>query len=104
MQLRTCGKLVSLWASCLPKGGDENRAKIGADRRRRLGSDSCNLHDRLLSGVGEQPHSARASVALNVPPHGVYVIFQMAEVTVPRQMFPEILRPIARLRAPPAPA
>jgi hypothetical protein len=32
------------------------------------------------------------------------VIFQMEEVAVPRQMFQDILRLIARLRAPPAPA
>ena len=36
--------------------------------------------------------------------HGQYVIFQMAEVAVPRQMFADILSLIARLRAPPAPA
>ena len=36
--------------------------------------------------------------------HGRYVTFQLAEVTVPRQMFAEILSLIARLRAPPAPA
>lgn len=35
---------------------------------------------------------------------GRYVTFQMAEVTVPRQMFAEILSLIAPLRAPPAPA
>jgi Transposase DDE domain group 1 len=36
--------------------------------------------------------------------HGRYVAFQMAEVSVPRQMFHDLLRLIARLRAPPAPA
>jgi hypothetical protein len=36
--------------------------------------------------------------------HGRYVTFQLAEVAVPRQMFADILSPIARLRAPPAPA
>ena len=36
--------------------------------------------------------------------HGRYVMFQMAEVSVPRQMFHDILRLIARLRAPPATA
>jgi hypothetical protein len=36
--------------------------------------------------------------------HGRYVMFQMAEVAVPRQMFQEILSLIARLRATPAPA
>ena len=33
-----------------------------------------------------------------------YVTFQMAEVAVPRGLFDEILRLIAQLRAPPAPA
>jgi hypothetical protein len=35
---------------------------------------------------------------------GRYVVFQMAEVAVPRQMFQNILSLIARLRLPPAPA
>jgi hypothetical protein len=30
--------------------------------------------------------------------HGRYVVFQMAEVAIPRQMFQEILRLIAELR------
>ena len=36
--------------------------------------------------------------------HGRYVTFQMAEVAVPRGLFDEILRLIAQLRAPSAPA
>ncbi len=36
--------------------------------------------------------------------HDRYVVFQMAEVAVPRQMFQNILSLIARLRVPPAPA
>jgi hypothetical protein len=43
-------------------------------------------------------------IGAKVVSHGRYVTFQMAEVTVPRQMFQEILSMIARLRAPPAPA
>jgi Transposase DDE domain group 1 len=43
-------------------------------------------------------------IGARVVSHGRYVIFQMAEVAVPRQMFHNILRLIARLRAPPAPA
>ena len=43
-------------------------------------------------------------IAAKVVSHGRYVTFQMAEVAVPRQMFHDILRLIARLRAPPAPA
>jgi len=43
-------------------------------------------------------------IGAKVVSHGRYVTFQMAEVAVPRQMFKEILRLIARLRAVPAPA
>jgi hypothetical protein len=35
---------------------------------------------------------------------GRYVTFQLAEVAVPRQMFAEIVLPIARLRASSVPA
>ncbi len=41
-------------------------------------------------------------IGAKVVSHGRYVTFQMAEVAVPRQMFKEILRLIAQLRAPPA--
>jgi hypothetical protein len=43
-------------------------------------------------------------IGAKVISHGRYVMFQMAEVAVSRQMFKEILMLIARLRAPPAPA
>jgi len=43
-------------------------------------------------------------IGARVVSHGRYVMFQMAEVVVSRQMFKEILSLIARLRAPPAPA
>jgi hypothetical protein len=43
-------------------------------------------------------------IGAEVVSHGRYVTFQMAEVAVPRQLFADILRLIARLRAPPAPA
>jgi hypothetical protein len=36
--------------------------------------------------------------------HGRYVIFQMTEVAIARQMFQEILRLIAELRPQPPPA
>jgi hypothetical protein len=45
-----------------------------------------------------------AKIGTKVVSHGRYVVFQMAEVAVPRQMFADILTLIARLRAPPAPA
>jgi hypothetical protein len=43
-------------------------------------------------------------IGAKVVSHGRYVSLQMAEVAVPRQMFRDILRLIAQLRAPPAPA
>ena len=43
-------------------------------------------------------------IGAKVVRHGRYVIFQMAEVAVPRELFQEILRLIAELRPQPAPA
>ena len=43
-------------------------------------------------------------IGAKVASRGRYVVFQLAEVSVPRQMFNDILRLVARLRAPPAPA
>ena len=43
-------------------------------------------------------------IGAKVVSRGRYVVFQMAEVAVPRQMFQNILSLIARLRLPPAPA
>ena len=43
-------------------------------------------------------------ISAKVVSHGRYVVFQMAEVAIPRQMFQEILRLIAELRPQPPPA
>ena len=43
-------------------------------------------------------------IGAKVVSHGRYVIFQMAEVAIARQMFEEILRLIAELRPQPPPA
>ena len=43
-------------------------------------------------------------IGAKVVSHGRYVVFQMAEVTIPRQMVQEILRLIAELRPQPPPA
>src|SRR5262245_3275380 len=43
-------------------------------------------------------------IGAKVVSHGRYVIFRMAEVAIPRQMFQEILRLIAELRPQPPPA
>jgi Transposase DDE domain group 1 len=53
-----------------------------------------------LTSLREKP----IKIGAKVVSHGRYVMFQMAEVAVPRQMFHDILRLIARLRAPPTPA
>jgi hypothetical protein len=42
-------------------------------------------------------------IGAKVVSHGRYVVFQMAEVAIPRQMFQEILRLIAELRPQPPP-
>ena len=46
----------------------------------------------------------RIKIGAKVVRHGRYVIFQMAEVVVPRELFQEILRLIDGLRPRPAPA
>jgi hypothetical protein len=43
-------------------------------------------------------------IGAKVVSHGRYVVFQMAEVAIPRQMFQEVLRLIAELRPQPPPA
>ena len=53
---------------------------------------STNLREKLVK------------IGSKVVSHGRYVTFQMAEVSVPQQPFADILRLIARLRAPPPPA
>lgn len=43
-------------------------------------------------------------IGAKIVTHARYVIFQMAEVAVPRGLFSDILRLIAQLRATPVPA
>jgi hypothetical protein len=43
-------------------------------------------------------------IGARIVTHGCYVTFQLAEVAVPRGLFAEILRLIAKLRPPPDPA
>ena len=53
---------------------------------------------------GESGAGFRPPLRAKVVSHGRYVIFQMAEVAIARQMFQEILRLIAELRPQPPPA
>ena len=43
-------------------------------------------------------------IGAKVVSHGRYIAFQLAEVAIPRDLFADILRLIAELRAPPDPA
>ncbi len=58
------------------------------------------INDWSLTSLKEKLIKTGAKVAS----HGRYVVFQMAEVAIPRQMFQEILRLIAELRPQPPPA
>lgn len=50
------------------------------------------------------PEEKLIKIGAKVISHGRYITFQMGEVAVPRQMCQDILRLIARLLAPSAPA
>jgi hypothetical protein len=69
-----------------------------------------NFMRTLAMPKGAEPWSLTSlrekliKIGAKVVSHGRYVTFQLAEVAVSRQMFQDILRLIARLRAPPAPA
>ena len=54
--------------------------------------------------VADQPAGKLVKIGAKVVRHGRYVIFQMAEIAVPRELFQEILRLIAKLRPQPPPA
>jgi hypothetical protein len=53
-----------------------------------------------LTTLREKP----IKIGARIVRHGRYVVFQLAEVTVPRALFAAILRRIERLRGPPLPA
>ena len=54
--------------------------------------------------VADEPREKFVRIGAKVVRHGRYVIFQMAEVAVPKELFQEILRLIDGLRPRPAPA
>ena len=85
-------------------------------RQRSAASASCTcLQSRKLHADAGVARGGQAVVAdslkeklvkigAKVVRHGRYVIFQMAEVAVPKELFQEILRLIDGLRPRPAPA
>jgi len=70
-----------------------------ANFMRTLASPEAIAHWSLTS-LGEK----LVKIGANVVSHGRYVIFQMAEIAVPRELFGEMLRLIDGLRPRPAPA
>ena len=67
------------------------RGQVGASASRSQAAVP-SLKDKLIK------------IGAKVVSHGRYVVFQMAEVAIPRRMFQEILRLIAELRPQPPPA
>jgi hypothetical protein len=54
--------------------------------------------------VADQPAQKLIKIGAKVVSYGRYVALQLAEISVSRQMFADILSLIGRLLAPPAPA
>ena len=102
------------------KRRDQVDAAIVPDVRCQRGSPSTScavLQSRQFPGTPATPEPIKdwslaslkeklIKIGAKVVSHGRYVVFQMAEVAIPRRVFQEILRLIAELRpqAPPAPA
>ena len=61
-------------------------------RKKRWQDDLTTLREKLVK------------IGARIVRHGRYVVFQLAEVAVPRALFVEILRRIDRLRPEPLPA
>jgi hypothetical protein len=82
-------------------------------RQRRPASASCaGLQSRQLHADAGPPEDVEhrsltslreklVKIGAKIVTNARYVIFQMAEVAVPRELFQEILRLIAELRSPP---
>ena len=82
-------------------------------RRQRLHALSYNLGNFLRTLATPEPikdwsltslKEKLIKIGAKLVSHGRYVAFQMAEVTITRMLFAEILRLIAELRPPPDPA
>jgi hypothetical protein len=59
------------------------------------------LPDRVARWSLSTLREKLVKVGARIVRHGRYVVFQLAEVAVPRALFAAILRRIDRLRAPP---
>jgi hypothetical protein len=61
------------------------------------------LPDEVAQWTLTTPRERLVKIGARIVRHGRYVVFQLAEVAVPRALFAEILRRIDRLRGPPLP-
>jgi hypothetical protein len=73
--------------------GGQRRDQVDAT----VGRQRAYVKDWSLTSLKEK----LIKIGAKVVSHGRYVVFQMAEVAIPRQMFQEILRLIAELRPQP---
>jgi hypothetical protein len=78
--------------------------RLDALGQRRAGQDRVYRDARAGGPLGDAARDGRDW--LRIVRHGRYVVFQLAEVAVPRVLFAKILRRIdgLRLRSPPFPA
>src|SRR5215510_1982703 len=107
----------SIGASANPRRQSRTRSHVQAarDRMKCALQNNCayNLGNFLRTLATPEPikdwslttlKDKLIKIGAKVVSHGRYVVFQMAEVAIARQMFQEILRLIAELRPQPPPA
>ncbi len=63
--------------------------------------DTLKLLKLLIQARQEPLREKLVKIGARIVRHGRYVVFQLAEVAVPRALFAAILRRIDRLRGPP---
>ena len=73
-------------------GEGKEPLRVAFDRRLKLEFHGARMREKLVK------------IGARIVRHGRYVVFQLAEVAVPRSLFAEILRRIGRLRGSPVPA
>jgi hypothetical protein len=94
--------LQSIWTTCTSPHQHRGRAPRSLHLRNFLRTLTTPepIKDWSLTTLKDK----LIKIGAKVVSHGRYVIFQMAEVAIARQMFREILRLIAEPRAQPPPA
>ena len=91
---------IVLPGRCLSGSARFRRASV----RHRTTWSALEPHAGLTALFIQPGQPDRRVLSARIVRHGRYVIFQLAEVAVPRTLFAEIVRRIDRLRGPPVPA